>query len=340
MLKCIEKFVKDGLTVVGPAPVRSPSLEGYPQADATVREIASAMWSDGAKVTELGKGRVFAAGTPMQEVFDAINLRPDLSVPAGEQMPLFIHRTLKDAQIYFIANPTEQAISINPTFRAAAGLQPQLWNPANGTVRTLPQFMPAADNGITVPVQLEPLESAFIVFRKDAAPATGTLNYPDYQTVADLDNATWNIEFEASRRGPQAITVDSLFDWSQHPDKNMANYSGKAVYTTEFDLAEVPQTETYVDLGKVMVMAKVKVNGQYAGGVWTYPYRVDITPLLQAGKNTLEVEVVSTWRNRLIGDAALAPDQRVTSVNFDIVTPGEPLQSSGLLGPVKIIAEK
>lgn len=340
MLKCIEKFVKDGLTVVGPAPVRSPSLEGYPQADAAVREIASTMWTDGAKVTELGKGRVFAAGTTMQEVFDAINLRPDLSVPAGEQMPLFIHRTLKDAQIYFIANPTEQAISINPTFRAAAGLQPQLWNPANGTVRTLPQFMPAADNGITVPVQLEPLESAFIVFRKDAAPAIGTLNYPDYQTVADLANATWNIEFEASRRGPQAITVDSLFDWSQHPDKNMANYSGKAVYTTEFDLAEVPQTETYVDLGKVMVMAKVKVNGQYAGGVWTYPYRVDITPLLQGGKNTLEVEVVSTWRNRLIGDAALAPEQRVTSVNFDIVTPGEPLQSSGLLGPVKIIAEK
>lgn len=340
MLKCIEKFVKDGLVVVGPAPVRSPSLEGYPQADATVREIASAMWSDGAKVTALGKGRVFAAGTTMQEVFDAINLRPDLSVPAGEQMPLFIHRTLKNAQIYFIANPTEQAISINPTFRAAAGMQPQLWNPANGTVRTLPQFMPAADNGITVPVQLEPLESAFIVFRKDAAPATGTLNYPDYQTVADLDNATWNIEYEASRRGPQPITVDSLFDWSQHPDKNMANYSGKAVYTTEFDLAEVPQTDTYVDLGKVMVMAKVKVNGQYAGGAWTYPYRVDITPLLQAGKNTLEVEVVSTWRNRLIGDAALAPEQRVTSVNFDIVTPNEPLQSSGLLGPVKIIAEK
>lgn len=340
MLKCIEKFVKDGLTVVGPAPVRSPSLEGYPQADAAVREIASTMWSDGAKVTELGKGRVFAAGTTMQEVFDAINLRPDLSVPAGEQMPLFIHRTLKDAQIYFIANPTEQAISINPTFRAAAGLHPQLWNPANGTVRTLPQFMPAADNGITVPVQLEPLESAFIVFRKDAGQAAGTLNYPAYDTVADLTNSTWDIAFESTRRGPQPISTDSLFDWSQHPDKAVANYSGKAVYTTQFDLAELPQGRTYVDLGKVMVMAKVKVNGQYAGGVWTYPYRVDITPLLQAGKNTLEVEVVSTWRNRLIGDAALPADQRLTKVNFEIVNPGEALQPSGLLGPVRVIAEK
>lgn len=340
MLKCIEKFVKDGLTVVGPAPVRSPSLEGYPQADAAVREIASTMWTDGAKVTELGKGRVFAAGTTMQEVFDAINLRPDLSVPDGEQMPLFIHRTLKDAQIYFIANPTEQAISINPTFRAADGLQPQLWNPANGTVRTLPQFMPAADNGITVPVQLEPLESAFIVFRKDAGQAAGTLNYPAYDTVADLTNSTWDIAFESTRRGPQPISTDSLFDWSQHPDMAVANYSGKAVYTTQFDLAELPQGRTYVDLGKVMVMAKVKVNGQYAGGAWTYPYRVDITPLLQAGKNTLEVEVVSTWRNRLIGDAALPADQRLTKVNFEIVNPGEALQPSGLLGPVRVIAEK
>ena len=112
------------------------------------------------------------------------------------------------------------------------------------------------------------------------------------------------------------------------------------MYTTQFDLAELPQGRTYVDLGKVMVMAKVKVNGQYAGGVWTYPYRVDITPLLQAGKNTLEVEVVSTWRNRLIGDAALPADQRLTKVNFEIVNPGEALQPSGLLGPVRVIAEK
>ena len=87
-------------------------------------------------------------------------------------------------------------------------------------------------------------------------------------------------------------------------------------------------------------MAKVKVNGEYAGGVWTNPYRLDITPLLKDGKNTLEIDVVSTWRNRLIGDAALPQEQRVTTTNFQLLGANEPLQSSGLIGPVRILSEK
>ncbi len=128
---------------------------------------------------------------------------------------------------------------------------------------------------------LEPLESAFIVFRKDAKAAEGTVNYPEHEQIADLSKATWNITFDADRKGPQPMTVDSLFDWSTQADKDFANYSGNAVYTTEFNLAALPEGKTYVDLGKVMVMAKVKVNGEYAGGVWTNPYRLDITPATQ-----------------------------------------------------------
>ena len=62
-------------------------------------------------------------------------------------------------------------------------------------------------------------------------------------------------------------------------------------------------------------------------------------PVSSKATTLFEVEVVSTWRNRLIGDAALAPEARLTWTNFDIVNPGEPLQSSGLLGPVRIISD-
>ena len=86
-----------------------------------------------------------------------------------------------------------------------------------------------------------------------------------------------------------------------------------------------------------MVMAKVRVNGEYAGGAWTHPYRVDITPMLKEGENTLEVEVVNNWRNRLIGDAALPESERLTWTNFQVVNAAEPLQASGLLGPVRIL---
>lgn len=133
------------------------------------------------------------------------------------------------------------------------------------------------------------------------------------------------------------MKVNSLFDWSQHADKAIANYSGKAIYTTTFNLPAAPSGEYYVDLGKVMVMARVKINGQDAGGVWTDPYRVNITPFVKEGDNTLEVEVVNTWRNRLVGDAALAPEERLTKVNLEVATASEPLQAAGLLGPVRIL---
>lgn len=47
----------------------------------------------------------------------------------------------------------------------------------------------------------------------------------------------------------------------------------------------------YVDLGNVMVIAKVTLNEQYAGGVWTFPYRLNVTDYLKKRKNKLEITV-------------------------------------------------
>jgi hypothetical protein len=81
-------------------------------------------------------------------------------------------------------------------------------------------------------------------------------------------------------------------------------------------------------------MAKVKINGRYAGGVWTAPYRVDIAPFVKSGKNEVEIEVVSTWANRIIGDRKLPVEQRKLHIRQG---PNGDLYESGLLGPVKIM---
>ena len=94
-------------------------------------------------------------------------------------------------------------------------------------------------------------------------------------------------------RGPsEPVVFDKLQSWSLSEDARIRYYSGTAVYSNTFTLDIKPSGDISIDLGKVGVMAKVKINGKYAGGVWTYPYRVDITDAVKTGDNTVEIEVV------------------------------------------------
>ncbi|MCM1021766.1 MAG: glycoside hydrolase family 2 [Muribaculum sp.] len=338
MLEKINKLVEDGLNILGPKPLRSPSLQGYPEADKKVAQLADKMWSmkEGENSAKVGKGTVWT-NTSIADIFNAIGVEPDLSVPQGEQLPLFIHRTLADAQIYFLANPTESRLEITATFRVPDGMYAQAWDATTGEVRTLPEGE-SANGKYTMPVSFEPLQSWFIVFRKgNIEKVEGGKNFPS-PVVVDTVSTPWTVTFDTRRRGPkQPVVMDQLADWTSYPTDSVRNFSGTAVYKTVLPVAEVDTAATYrLNLGKVMVMATVKVNGQDAGGVWTAPYSVNVTPLLKAGDNEIEVAVVNNYKNRIIGDLSLPEDQRSTWTNIQIWTPNDELQSSGLLGPVTL----
>ena len=84
----------------------------------------------------------------------------------------------------------------------------------------------------------------------------------------------------------------------------------------------------------------VNVNGMRAGSVWAPPYRIDITRLLRAGDNAIEVRVANTALNALAGRPA--PDYRLLGArygerfqaqDFSHIAP----QPSGLVGAIKFI---
>jgi len=91
-----------------------------------------------------------------------------------------------------------------------------------------------------------------------------------------------------------------------------------------------------LNLGEVKDLATVRVNGQKFPTLWIAPWQVDITAAVKPGVNTLEVEVVNVWNNRLVGDAALPAEQRRTFVTAQTVKLNSPLMSAGLLGPVTL----
>ena len=343
LLKKIAELVNQGAVVLGQAPDYSPSLQNYPESDQQVQESARVLWGqvDGSKVKSArsGKGMILS-GMEMQEALDLIKVVPDCKFDDGDPA-LFIHRQMEDGDIYFISNQSDKTIAINPEFRIS-GKSPEFWDATTGRIRDLPAYLIKGET-TTVPLKLEAFESAFIVFRKKSGkPAETSLavNFPGQQILSELAGP-WTVTFDAASRGPaRPVVFASLQDWTTIINDSIKYYSGTAFYKTTFTLDQGnSQKKLFVDLGIVKVMAKVKLNGKDVGSVWTAPWKVDVSAASRPGENVLEVEVVNTWVNRLIGDSKLHAAARKTWCNVNPFNPVSLPDPSGLIGPVKVVCE-
>ena len=350
LLKKIAALVKAGATVFGPPPVKSPSLENFPQCDAEVKKLARELWNevDGEKVFShaFGQGRVLWRKTAVQpgeqygdyaavtNLLAEKNLPPDFSADGPIR---FTHRRDSDAQIYFVANRETNAVEANCAFRVT-GKQPELFDPLTGETRTLPQFSETA-GGTVIPLRFEAGQSYFIVFRQPAASdKIAALNFPKLKPAVELTGA-WDVRFSRRWGGPARVTFDSLDDWSRRPESGIKFYSGTAVYRKTFEApSSLAGQKCFLELGDVKNLARVKLNGHNLGVVWCAPWRVDTGDTLKAGRNELEIEVANLWPNRLIGDLSLPAENRFTWTTRNPFKKNSPLLPSGLLGPVTLDA--
>ena len=340
LLRKLKQLVADGLVLQGPAPSKSPSLQDYPQCDAEVQALAEEMWQTAdqpfASCVGYGKGRIYPQAS-IEQIMNDLGIVPDFTTDDVALPVTFINQTFDDGDYYFVSNQSDQTISFDAVFRAQ-GKKPELWNPLTAELRWLPEYA-ALTKATKIPLVLQPYESSFIVFRSaaDAAPVEGR-NYPERQIVSRIETP-WTVTFQSGRGGPaEPVSFEQLTDWIQHADNRIKYFSGTATYTNTFKVSKLPTAPVYIDLGKVMVMAKVKINGSYVGGVWTAPYRLNISSALRKGKNTVEVEVVNCWRNRLIGEKLLPEADRFTFQTATYLNKDSELQPSGLLGPVVVEA--
>jgi hypothetical protein len=226
---------------------------------------------------------------------------------------------------------------VRVTFRVT-GRAPELWNAVTGE-RRLAAAYTAQDGRTTVPLEFEPCGSWFVVFRAPAAtrPATAPSNAAAFVPLTELTGA-WKVSFDPRWGGPGAVEFPALVSWPTRPEAGIKHYSGTAIYRKTFDLpaAANPRARLFLDLGQVRELAEVKLNGRSLGIVWAPPFRVDLTDAMKAKGNLLEIEVVNFWPNRVIGDAALPVEKRLTQTNILELKANTPLTESGLLGPVRL----
>lgn len=340
LLAKIKDLVEQGANILGPAPIRSPSLQGYPFADQEVNRLAKILWAekDGVApgIHSLGKGRVFQ-GMDMQTALNTLSIVPDFKTNTASPV-LYIHRKLTNQDIYFVSNQTAQEVSINPAFRIT-GRSAELWDPITGLTRALPEFT-ATSTVTAIPLKLAPLQSVFIVFTDAPNGESATeKNFPIQNLLKEIEGR-WELKFADQLRGPtSSVFFDKLTDWTSRPEENIKYYSGTVSYNNTFTMKKIAKGERIMlNLGKVNVMAKVKINGKDVGGLWTAPWELDITSALVDGANKIEINVVNTWDNRLIGDSKLPASERTTWTSINQFRPESPLSPAGLIGPVRLFS--
>jgi hypothetical protein len=338
LLSKLMQLVRDGATIIGQAPKLSPSMQNYPVCDDQVQKMAKELWGDcdGIKQTGnvFGKGRVFC-GIGLKEAFDRMKILPDVDCPSNY---LWTHRQKGTTEIYFVTNQSDKFCGDTLSFRVT-GKQPELWDAVSGEYRNLPQFH-EKDGQTKIPLEFSGADSWFIVFRKKASGQRSNegVNFPAAKPVMEL-SGEWNLKFNPKFGAPADTTIYKLFDWTTDKNTTVKYYSGTATYKKEFMFNPSENVNYLLDLGEVESLATIKLNGQELATLWRLPYRTNITGALKNGTNLLEVEVVNTWWNRVVGDAqpnAIPYTWAATRVSWNAASE---LIPAGLFGPVKILTK-
>jgi hypothetical protein len=329
VLEKVKALVDEGATVIGPRPSEASGLSDYPESDQTLKRLADELYGHGIITNQTAR-----------QVLQKKGIAPDFEWTAqgAERKPEidFIHRAAEGAAIYFVANRSSNEVALTCTFRVH-GLAPELWDAVSGKRRFAADYT-EKDGRTTLPIHFDPCGSVFVVFRQPASehPPSGDRNWPEFQTIGELAGP-WSVHFDPRWGGPESISFDKLINWKNSPKVGVKYYSGTAVYRKNFTISESSGSKTFLDLGDVRELAEVKVNGRSCGIVWTPPFRVDVTDAIKTGENTLEVEVINFWPNRIIGDQFLPADKRFTKTNIRRLTRNTLLMDSGLLGPVRLL---
>ncbi|MBD1388683.1 glycoside hydrolase [Neiella sp. HB171785] len=367
-LKRVQQLVAAGATVIGDKPKQVIGYSEWPQ-QAEFNRIADELWGDTANtINRYGKGIVSSFN--LEQSIVELDYQPDLLIN-NSPAKFFAQRRIGNNDLYYFYNdqPTFQQLTVD--LRDGDGT-PEIWNIDDGSIEQINSYRRQGKRLITE-LALEPYAGRFVYIRRDDHAPSYNGNHSQlvkdvYQSgneaqISELTGA-WSVEFDRKWAGPSKVSFEQLMDWTDSAIEGIKYYSGTANYHKTFALSEQQANSDqplYLDLGDVQQIAQVSINGKPLATLWKPPFAVDIRSAVQAGENQLTVAITNTWVNRLIGDEAL-PDtsgysmtgdtvawlnnnepppasERVTftGFNFFIKQPKE-LQTSGLLGPVRLIA--
>lgn len=340
-LRHIASLVKAGVPVYGSRPEHSGSFTDF-SSEQAYQQLADELWgvnpsSSGSR--QVGKGRIYW-GISLEEALNHSGIRPDCGVKSNYTVTdkiYFAHRRLADAEMYFINNHSRESFNDRITLRTLY-THAEYWNPVDGKRYQLPVVSTGAD-GLEIKLSLASNESGFIVVSdqpKKDLPVWASLQDEKKTSV----EGSWNVFFDPEWGGPGEVVFPQLTDWTENSHPGIRYYSGTAVYSKSIQLEKLTSNEQLLlRFDSISFMAKVWMNGQEVSTVWCSPWEADITDFVQQRENKLQIEVVNSLMNRMIGDASLPESKRFTYAFPEIAKPTDKLVPSGITDKLWIVSQ-
>lgn len=363
-------------------PKRNPGLSNISERDAALAALTEKLWGDGtARCASVGKGRIYRK-TLMEDVLAMEKILADFE---SEDDVRFIHLRDDEYDRYFIAGSGTVSCVFRASGRpvifdpvSEKNFQPVAYAltedgrtcvtiqlPVNGSVFVIfPKKESGAEKHFTDIREggddsLEWLgrtddTAKFRLWKNGChvlAVNDGTERVIEARPPMPLTlNEDWELRFDPDRGGPiGSVHFPKLVCWNERSEPEIRYFSGTCSYSKKVTLkAEEAKRPARLSLGEVYCVAEVRVNGEYAGLIWTAPWTAELTGKLKPGENLIEIDVTNTWVNRLIGDAALPKEKRVSKTNVYLLPEknefrawqgffaSDPLRPAGLKGPVEI----
>jgi hypothetical protein len=357
--EAIERRAQKGLAVVfvGDLPSRGASARDARNEDDRVRAAVRGILGtpSGARVKRQAD---------VGEALEDLGVQP--SARWSRPQPVYSqHRRTATADYFYLWN----AGSTTARFTAildtdGAGHSLDLWS---GAVEPLATYA-AEDDGVHVPMTLEPGETQVVAFRRDeqrphlsglsagdaiirgseaeirdtrggevlATPAGGTpreVTIPDLP--APLSPEAWRLHVEESNPegdAPKDVELTALADWRNIPE--LSGSSGTGTYTTTLQVpSEMVGDDrgAYLELGRVEGAIQVFLNGRRITPAAIAPRRIDLGDELKPGSNELRIVLATSLKNRIVH---LAQQGRP----YGGAAAGQPAtQPYGVIGPVRIV---
>lgn len=348
----LEEFVRSGGVLIATRriPAVVPGLQADEAEQRQLRAITQRLFTGEMATAHFVRDEKTELGRLLASL-----VQPDVALKPAVADIGFVHRHADDADIYFIANVSNQRQQSQATFRVR-DLNAEWWNPFTGAVESA-EILTRSASGVTVALSLEPYESRLVVFTKRRV-STPVAKHVAASQLLDLSR-DWQVSFGAQG----VVTMEQLRSWSD--DERTRYFSGVATYEKAVNVSESmleSGRRLLLDFGEaqpvsvqplrngrrawldppVREAAVVYLNDERIGSLWHPPYALDVTGLFRRGTNRLRIVVGNTAINYLAGRRL--PDYRLLHLRYGERFQPQDMENlqplpSGLLGPVRLVAQ-